>query len=47
MDDRKLLHVILAISLLSLLVGLYVLYTLKTGPVAELVPPANPWRPIG
>ncbi len=39
--DRKLLYAILAISLLSLLISLYVMYTLQNPPVAALTPPAN------
>jgi len=40
-DDRRLLHAILAISLLSLLVSLYVLYTLKSGQGVAIALPAN------
>ncbi len=39
--DRTLLYAILAVSLLSLLISLYVLYVLGTGQTAALGPPAN------
>ena len=39
--DRKILYAILAISMLSLMIGLYTLYALSSQPGAVLPPPAN------